>query len=50
MGTLSKWIIAGVISYGATFWIKNFIWNMIAGITVWYAVLYFLNKWLEGEI
>jgi hypothetical protein len=47
---IAKWIIAGIISYGATFWIKNIVWNVIAGIAVWYGSLYFIDRFLEGEI
>jgi hypothetical protein len=47
---LAKWIIAGIISYGATFWINNLIANIIAGIIIWYVSLWFLDKFLEGEI
>jgi hypothetical protein len=46
---LTKWIIAGIISYAATFWIKNIVVNIILGITVWYLSLHFLDRWLEGE-
>jgi len=44
----AKWTIAAVISYGATFWIKNLAWNIVAGIAIWYLTLYYLNRFLEG--
>ncbi|WP_456479980.1 hypothetical protein [Nautilia sp.] len=46
----AKWIIAGFVSYAATFWIKNLILNITAGIIIWYASLWFLDKFLEGGI
>jgi hypothetical protein len=50
MKTLSVWITAGVVSYFATSWIKNIIWNIVAGTVVWYLCVHYINKFLEGEI
>jgi hypothetical protein len=47
---IAKWTTAAVISYAATFWIKNFVWNLTASMVVWYFSLYFIDRWLEGEI
>ena len=47
---IAKWIIAGIISYGATFWINNLILNTILSIIIWYVSLYFIDKFLEGDI
>jgi hypothetical protein len=44
---LAKWIIAGGVSYISTMWIKNFVFNLIASVVMWYVSLYFLNKVLE---
>ena len=45
---LAKWIIAGILSYALTFWIKNFVYSLLASIAVWYISLYFLDRFLEG--
>ncbi|ACM93328.1 hypothetical protein NAMH_0376 [Nautilia profundicola AmH] len=45
---IAKWSIAALISYGATLWIKNLVFNFVASILVWYLTLYYLNKFLEG--
>ena len=50
MQTLSIWIIVGVISYIATMWIKSFIWNIVASTIVWYVSVYYIKKYLKGEI
>ncbi len=47
---IAKWIIAGAISYIGTMWIKNFVLNLLASTALWFISLYFLNKFLEGEI
>ena len=47
---IAKWIIAGIVSYALTFWIKNLALNIILSIIIWYLTLHFLNKWLEGDI
>jgi len=50
MKTLNIWIIAGIISYVTTMWITDFVWNLIAGTIVWYLSVYYIKKYLNGEI
>ena len=50
MQTLSIWIIAGVISYLSTMWISNLVWSLVASTIVWYLSVYYIKKWLRGEI
>jgi hypothetical protein len=47
---LAKWTIATITSYIGTMWIKNFWYNLIASTILWFVCLYFLNKFLEGEV
>ena len=47
---LAKWLVAGVVSYVATIWIKNFWINFVASTIIWFVMLYILDKFLEGEI
>ena len=46
---LAKWTIAAITSYVGTMWIKTF--GIIFTSTIlWFVCLYFLDKFLEGEI
>jgi hypothetical protein len=46
---IAKWTIAAITSYGATFWIKNIVWNILISIVIWYLSLWILDKILEGD-
>jgi len=50
MQTLSIWIVAAVISYFSTIWIDDLMWNIIASTIIWYLSVFYIKKWLRGEI